>query len=494
MFKARNDFAGFAKDIGKATAEFVEYNAETGNFDLRGGLAADRMREIANITNLGVDKLQEMAAAQKRIQMIGSVVPIGVDDESVAIIESMAEIGKDGEIKITKGDFNGKLLKDLTKDQLNTFKAQKQTLEERAKQSRTAMEDLEDILNTFKDLLIPIAQGLKQGLGDPLKAMLKDWKSNGFYDGLFTFAKSVGEGVMWIGDKIVKFIDVLGPRGTLAALFGGILLKETWWLARGAMLGMGFNMTARTGMGGGFGTGAASGVNGPMGGIFGKVGAGQGFGKNFKAASGSIGTRLGGVAAGGFSAYNEYQENKEMGMSGGENAVRSGSKGLGAGLGAWGGASAGASIGAFGGPIGMAIGALIGGAIGAYGGGALGEAGGNAIYGAKSRKASNITEVHDGIVRFDPNDKFMMSESAVVASTSKNQLNKFSEKVSNGVSEVKHMFDDIKISISINATGMDNDIAKQIIDDKKFIRQLKTRINEEASMVLSGGILSGKPK
>ena len=59
MFKARNDFAGFAKDIGKATSEFVEYNAEQGTFDIKGGLAADRMREIANMTGLGVDKLQD---------------------------------------------------------------------------------------------------------------------------------------------------------------------------------------------------------------------------------------------------------------------------------------------------------------------------------------------------------------------------------------------------------------------------------------------------
>ena len=61
MFKARNDFKGFSKDIGKATSEFVEFNKEEGVFEVKGGLAADRMREISTITGIGVEKLQEMA-------------------------------------------------------------------------------------------------------------------------------------------------------------------------------------------------------------------------------------------------------------------------------------------------------------------------------------------------------------------------------------------------------------------------------------------------
>jgi hypothetical protein len=39
MFKARNDFEGFAKDIGKASAEFVQFNKETGEFNIKNGLS-----------------------------------------------------------------------------------------------------------------------------------------------------------------------------------------------------------------------------------------------------------------------------------------------------------------------------------------------------------------------------------------------------------------------------------------------------------------------
>ena len=294
---------------------------------------------------------------------------------------------------------------------------------------------------------------------------------------------------MWIGEKLVKFVEFLGPKGTLAAIFTGMLAKEAWWLARGAMLGMGFNMTASVGGSGGgrgFGTGKMLGKLGSPGrAIANSKGfkgiAGMSMAGKVATGAGTLGAGIVGDLAGGAAS-------KALGNE--SNAVGDVGSMIGTGIGA-----------AIGTAILPGIGTVIGAGLGSMGGKMLGDWIGT----DKAKKGGtkgdfsssydkSITEVPDGIIRFDPNDKFMMSESAVVASTSKNQLNKFSEKVSNGVSEVKHMFDDIKISISINATGMDNDIAKQIIDDKKFIRQLKTRINEEASMVLSGGILSGNPK
>ena len=41
---------------------------------------------------------------------------------------------------------------------------------------------------------------------------------------------------------------------------------------------------------------------------------------------------------------------------------------------------------------------------------------------------------------------------------------------------------------------MDENIAKQIVDNKSFIRGLNTKIKEEASMMLSGGILNPGPQ
>ena len=494
MFKARNDFEGFAKDIGKATAEFVKYNSETGTFDLQGGLAADRMREISTMTNIGVEELQKMATAQKRIQMIGSVVPIGVDDETIGIIESISEIGKNGEIRITKGDFNGKLLKDLTRQQLSTLKEEQKTLEERAKKSRTAVEQLQDILNTFKDLLIPIAQGLTDGLGTPLKEMLKNWKKEGFYDKLQAFTKGIGEGIISLGKTLVKFVDFLGPKGTLAAIFTGILAKETWWLARGAMLGMGFNMTASVG-------GGTGGAGGP--GFFGMGGkssgmGGQGFGKDYKTWRSMGGSRFGALKEA--TKLNKWGMGARMGAGLGLGALAMGGSALrsnmddpnsssGKMLGVGNAALTGASLGMMLGPWGALAGGLIGGGVGAY----------NEYFSKAARDRSldlqgTKSDVADGIIKFHPRDKFMVANDAVVASTSQNQLNTLSDKISNGIAEVKHKFDDIKVTININATGIDNEIGKHLIDDKKFIRLLKTRINEEASMVLSGGILSGKPK
>jgi len=104
------------------------------------------------------------------------------------------------------------------------------------------------------------------------------------------------------------------------------------------------------------------------------------------------------------------------------------------------------------------------------------------------------TPVNDGIIKFHPNDKFMqMNDGAILASTQEGQLHKAAKELSGG-GDVNHKFDDIKINININATGIDNDIAKKITDNKSFIRSLNTKIKEEAAMVLSGGILSPTPK
>lgn len=487
MFKARNDFKGFAKDIGKATAEFVKYNAEEGTFDLQGGLAADRMREIANMTGIGVEKLQEMATAQKRIQMIGSVVPIGVDDETIGIIESISEIGKNGEIRITKGDFNGKLLKDLTKQQLSTLKEEQKTLEERAKQSRTAVEQLQDILNTFKDLLIPIAQGLTDGLGTPLKEMLKNWKKEGFYDKLQAFTKSIGGGIISLGKTLVKFVDFLGPKGTLAAIFTGILAKETWWLARGAMLGMGFNTTASVG-GGGFGTGKLLGKLGSPGrAIANSKGfkgiAGMSMAGKLATGAGTLGAGIVGDLAGG--AASEALGNES-------NAVGDVGSMIGTGIGA-----------AIGTAILPGIGTVIGAGLGSMGGKMLGDWIGTDKaekgpkqydYLVQNGKLSPI-DSNDTHIGFKPGggvDNIFKGINALTGGIVSPKISDSSSK--NTTNEVNHKFDDIKVTININATGIDNEIGKHLIDDKKFIRLLKTRINEEASMVLSGGILSGKPK
>ena len=495
MFKARNDFAGFAKDIGKATSEFVEYNKENGTFDIKGGLAADRMREIANMTGIGVEELKKMATQQQKIKMIGAASPINIPEKDKAMVESFANIGKDGKIEIKVGN-EVRELKDLSEKDLEAIRKKDISLKKRAEDARTALDIFDDIQKELQGLLLPLAQGLRTAV-EPLQEMMKDAaKKGGIIDSVKDFVRNIGDLGGVLKKYLVKPITMLakwgGAKGVLAGIIG---FKLGTWVLRGMSLGKGFNMTANAGGGGGGGLGSM------LGGKKTKLGrlarnskamrlrAGRGLGRSM-ARGGGAGMGLG-LLAGGMSAYSEYQENKELGIGTKENVGRSATKGITAGLGAWGGAAAGAAIGSVVPVIGTVIGGLIGGALGAMGGDAIGGGLGDAMYGEKQRRYSN--EVNDGIIKFHPNDKFMqMNDGAILASTQEGQLHKAAKELSGG-GDVNHKFDDVKIDININATGIDNDIAKKIIDNKSFIRNLNTKIKEEAAMVLSGGILNPTP-
>ena len=492
MFKARNDFKGFAKDIGKATSEFVEYNKENGTFDIKGGLAADRMRELANMLGISAEELAKMGKAQKRIEMIGSVSPINIPEKDKAMVESLAEIGKNGKITINTGK-EVKDLKDLNNKDLEAIRKRDKSLKERALEARSALDVFEDIQKQLQGLLLPLASGLKEGM-QPLQDMMMDLsKKKGFYDGIQKFAKAIGSFIADFGKSVIPtiagWVESVGPGGTLATIIG---VKAAAWVARGMSLGIGFNMTARAGGGmtsgltGGRGTRGRRGLIRALGNnklSKGLTSMGRGGGMSMGARMGAgLGLGLGGMAL-------------DYGRSKMDDRDSTGGKMLGIGSSALKGAALGMLLG----PIGAAVGGLAGAAYGAfqeYGSEeaqkrATARAGGRT--GAKYEPPTMIP-TDDGIVKFNPNDKFLydMDNAVLAASTQEGKLDKLGKSVKTG--EVKHTFDDIKITININAKGMDENIAKQIVDNKSFIRGLNTKIKEEASMMLSGGILNPGPQ
>ena len=478
MFKARNDMAGFSKDIAKASSEFVTFNKETGEFEVKGGAALDRMREIGNMTGLGAEKLQEMAVAQKRIETIGSVSPVSFSDEDDELISGLATIQKGGEIEIQVGEFT-KNVKDLTQRDMKFLRAEKETLRQRAEEARTAEDTLLDIKTSFVQLLVPVAQALKEDFATPLKNLVNNKE---FKDTI----RSLVSGIANLVGGITKFV-IENPITSLVTAVAGIgLFSAVKWYAQGISLGLGFNTVASS-MGPGTLLGGVS-----------KIGTTL-FGGGLKSV-GAIGT---GVVAGGIAGYNEYRENKEMGMSGGENATRTIAKGAGAGLGGWGGAAAGAALGTAILPgIGTLVGGLIGGAIGAFGGGALGEAVGDGIYGDERRGSTSMRKpraksmsVQDGIVKLGTKVTFDDRDNFLLASTSKNQLNKSAETlVKNngggygGSSVMTHKFEKMNISVTVNGVGVSDEMAKAIINSDAIIEGINEGISKKVSSNVNGGI------
>jgi len=493
MFKARNDFKGFAKDIGKATSEFVEYNKENGTFDIKGGLAADRMRELANMLGISAEELAKMGKAQKRIEMIGSVSPINIPEKDKAMVESLAEIGKDGKITINTGK-EVKDLKDLNNKDLEAIRKKDKSLKERALEARSALDVFEDIQKQLQGLLLPLASGLKEGM-KPLQQIMMDLsKKKGFYDSVQSFAKGIGSFIADFGKTVIptiaSWVESLGPKGMLAAVIG---FKAATWVARGMSLGLGFNLTARVG-GGGVGSGGLTGGRGTMGRralikTLGNNKLSKGLTSMGRGGGMSMGARMGaglGLGLGG------------MALDYGRSKMDDRDSGAGKAMGIGSSALKGAALGMLLGPIGAAVGGLAGAAYGAFQeyGSEEAKAKAKARAGTKSGTAyepPTMIPTDDGIVKFNPNDKFLnVNDAVLAASTQEGKLDKLGKSVK--TEEVKHTFDDIKITININAKGMDEDIAKQIVDNKSFIRGLNTKIKEEASMMLSGGILNPGPQ
>jgi len=477
MFKARNDMEGFSKDIAKASSEFVTFNKKTGEFDVKGGAALDRMRELGEITSLGAERLQEMAVAQKRIEMIGSITPVNFSDEDAELISGMAKIEKGGEIKIQVGELS-KYVKNLTQRDLKFLRKEKETLDERAEEARTAAETLDDIKTSFSQLLIPIAKALKKDFAEPLKDLVNNEE---FKESIRSFIS----GAASIVGTITKFIIKNPIKSIGIALLGTTAI----WIAKGAALGAGFNLVASA-MGPGSLLGGLSGLGTKMG----LLGAAGGLSKGAMVG--------GGVLAGGLAAYSEYSENSEMGMDRSENIGRTAAKGIGAGAGALAGAAIGTALFPV---VGTLIGGLIGGAVGAYGGGALGEAAGDAIYGDEKRGSmsmrANTLPVKDGIVKLGTKVSFDDRDNFLLASTSKNQLNKSAETLTNngsggstnnGSTKMTHKFERMDVNININAVGVSDDMAKAIVNSNEIKQGLNVNINRMISANLNGGIESAK--
>ncbi len=513
MFKARNDMAGFSKDIGRATAEFVEFNKENGEFQIKNGLAADRMREIANITGISVEKLQEMASAEAKIQEIRKNTGGRFSKEDSDTIATMSKFEKGNWVINVNGQ--DKLVKNLRATDLANIRAEKKNLDERAEEARTFDEVLADLILQFKQLLLPFAKDLKLYLGGPIQQLSKEWTAKGFYESLRGFVQSAVDLIpammnlakvvtQWITDNPIKSAFVAG-----GVLFGGVIGKLAMWVANGIALGKGFLLSTRGfGGGGGIGGGGAAGASRLFntratgaGSAMGRLGLSRGaqMGMNFRGAARSGGAIGGGLLSAGISGYSEFSENSAMGMGTGENIGRTVSRGAGAGLGAWGGAAAGAAIGS----VVPVVGTIIGGIIGGLAGGALGdyvgEGVGDAIYGneggrnssAQSRptrtRGGRIPTLQDGIM-FHPNDKFKQIS---IAGTSTSGNNKLAQELSgNNKNKVQHEFGEMKVNVSVTAPSND-DFWFTLFNDPRFMRELTTRIHKASEENSSGGKITG---
>ena len=472
MFKARNDFGAFTKDVAGAAAELAQFNSESGEFEI-GGLQLDRMRELAKITGINEEQLSEMAKAGAKFNQIKSMIPSTFEEEDKELISSIATMGKDGEWKVR---MDGKELGvgELSATMVKAYKDEQKTLSERAVQAQTFDDAFNNLINQFQSVLLPFVEALNTALVGPIAGLQEVLKDKNVLANIKSVAEKVGTLIGWIG----KFIIENPVTALVTGLVGTAFFNAAKWIANGRFLRIGFggmpgmpstvpttpNATSAVGRGGSMAT---------------RMGMGRGFGSNLRG-GGAIG---GGVLAAGMSGYNEWTENSEAGMGTGENVGRTGIRATGAGLGAWGGAAAGAALGSVVPVVGTLIGGVIGGILGGMAGDKIGDIGGDVAFGG---------DVDDAVIRFNPNDKIVQMNDGLVASTDKGKIDDLVG--GGGTKKVKVKFDKLDISgkIELNMPGGGtSDI--NLATEPEFIRQITNMIQEQLRTNLAGGKLSPQP-
>lgn len=388
MYQARNDMEGFTKSIAEATAGTFQFDRAAGEIK-KSSLELSRLREIAKATNIPFQELADMSSRMAMSKSIDMDINPSIDPKYKDFIESAANWDKKkGGFVISVTPGIEQLVSSLDNDILKSYMGQKETLADRAKNSKTFDEQWTNVVNTFKNALLPFMSGIFDGLSTSLKGFL-DWANSGdMFKKMSDFGEKVGaiigEGIKTLGSAVQWLIKQTTEHPIIASVVGLTLVlgklgifEPLKWFANGMVLGKGFNMTAMAGGRGGAGGSMLGGLTKGSS----LTSADRGFARSqvFGSGGGSISDRFGYAKMG-----TQMSPLAAMGISAGLGGLgmlassqqsnydpdSSTNKGYGMASSALGGASMGAMIGSM--ILGPGLGTLIGGAVGGLGGLAYG--------------------------------------------------------------------------------------------------------------------------
>lgn len=476
MYMARNDMEGLTEELGKAAESSAHFNKQTGEFEIS-ALEMQRLRKVAEQTGVSYEDLAQAGKNAAKFTKIKGQLGFNVDKKTQEFLESTAQFNDKGEATINI-DGSNKVLKTLTqsdKIRLDQMISEKESLKERAKDSRTFDDALNNTMTLFKQLMLPIVEALNKQLLPKVDGLVKQFKDSKMLDKLQGFASSVGNFIAGIGKFVITF-----PKLTAGLFLGFQALK---WFMYGRTLGMGFNSVARAG--GGMG-GLGGGVKGMM------NGASMMKGGNMMGGLGAMGKGLGktalpfALAGAGMDLYSNLTDD-DLSWSDSLLKTLDQHKGM----------AAGAAIGSAIPVVGTAVGAGIGGIADMF----MPEIG---TYGKGAHDAIFNSPIHDGMLGSDFNkgrgiiqggkitpidnkdDLMAYKPRGPIDNSMKNQ-SPSSMKIEFG--EIHFKFDEIKVT-SPGSPG----VAIDLIKNPEFIRNITRMVHVETNKAISGGVLSPNPK
>ena len=240
MYMAREDIAGLTNEIATAAQESMHF-AKDGSIEMS-SMAMSKLKIIAQQTGLEYDDLVKSGKEMFKMNKVKSQIGLGIDEETKEFIASTAQM-KDGKATI---EINGspKLVSDLNKNDQRWLKgqvAEKESMIKRAEASQNFDDQITNLINQVKTYMLPIVDGINQTLGPIVRDFMKDpnWKVD-----LIKLGKDIGDFIVGLKPIFTTLRDVvmsLGPKGTLAVLFGGKFLFDiAKWFANGIALSSGF--------------------------------------------------------------------------------------------------------------------------------------------------------------------------------------------------------------------------------------------------------------
>jgi hypothetical protein len=242
MYMAREDMAGLTKEIAEASQASMHF-AKDGSIEMS-SLEMSRLKIIAQQTGLEYDDLVKSGKEMFKMNKVKNQISLpGLDAETKEFIANTAQLDEKGKATITI-DGSTKLVSQMTdgdKKFLAMQVSEKKSMVERAKASQNFDDQLTNLINQVKTYMLPIIDGINQTLGPILTSFMEDpdWQGD-----LMKLGKDIGEfikGLKPIFTTIGEMVMALGPKGTLAVLFGGkFLLDAGKWILNGIALGTGF--------------------------------------------------------------------------------------------------------------------------------------------------------------------------------------------------------------------------------------------------------------
>ena len=236
MWQARNDMDGLTNSIANAAAQSMHL-AKDGSIQLS-ALEMQRLKKIAEDTGVSYDDIVTSGRKMFAIQKAQSQIPFHMSDDMKEYLGAIAKFDKNGKASIEVGS-DKKLLSQLNEADIKQQMQETASMKERAKSAQTFDDQIKNLENQFKALLLPMLKGINEGLGPVLNKFSESLKDPKTIKAIGDFASGIGNFVGVVGKWIAE-----NPWKSLFALG---LFEAAKWTANGLALAGGFRL-GTTGM------------------------------------------------------------------------------------------------------------------------------------------------------------------------------------------------------------------------------------------------------